>query len=47
VAAHGGTVQIVDGEYPGAHFRIQMPVSLARGGQPADGPARRTEAHAA
>jgi len=29
VAAHGGTVQIVDGEYPGAHFRIRMPITLA------------------
>jgi two-component system sensor histidine kinase GlrK len=26
VNAHGGTIEIVDGEYPGAHFRIQMPV---------------------
>jgi two-component system sensor histidine kinase GlrK len=25
VTAHGGTVQIVDGEFPGAHFRISMP----------------------
>jgi len=25
VSAHGGTVQIVDGEFPGAHFRISMP----------------------
>jgi two-component system sensor histidine kinase GlrK len=25
VSAHGGTVQIVDGEFPGAHFRITMP----------------------
>jgi two-component system sensor histidine kinase GlrK len=25
VSAHGGTVQIVDGEFPGAHFRIRMP----------------------
>jgi two-component system, NtrC family, sensor histidine kinase GlrK len=25
VSAHGGTVQIVDGEFPGAHFRINMP----------------------
>jgi two-component system sensor histidine kinase GlrK len=25
VSAHGGTVQIVDGEFPGAHFRIKMP----------------------
>jgi two-component system, NtrC family, sensor histidine kinase GlrK len=26
VAAHGGAVQIVDGEYAGAHFRITMPM---------------------
>jgi two-component system sensor histidine kinase GlrK len=25
VSAHGGTIQIVDGEFPGAHFRIRMP----------------------
>ncbi len=25
VTAHGGTVQIVDGEYSGAHFRITLP----------------------
>jgi two-component system sensor histidine kinase GlrK len=25
VSAHGGSVQIVDGEFPGAHFRITMP----------------------
>ncbi|MCS6947464.1 MAG: HAMP domain-containing histidine kinase [Steroidobacteraceae bacterium] len=25
VNAHGGTIQIVDGEYPGAHFRVRMP----------------------
>ncbi|MDE2264220.1 MAG: HAMP domain-containing histidine kinase [Gammaproteobacteria bacterium] len=47
VAAHGGTVQIVDGEYPGAHFRIRMPINLARGGRPGERPQRRTEAHAA
>jgi two-component system, NtrC family, sensor histidine kinase GlrK len=47
VAAHGGTVQIMDGEYPGAHFRIRMPTSLARGGLPGDSPPRRTQAHAA
>ena len=46
VAAHGGTVQIMDGEYPGAHFRIRMPTNLARGGLP-DSPQRRTQAHAA
>ena len=26
VSAHGGTVQIMDGEFPGAHFRITMPL---------------------
>ncbi len=29
VNAHGGSVQIVDGEYPGAHFRITMPIRSA------------------
>ncbi len=37
VAAHGGTVQIIDGQFPGAHFRITMPLqsqgSLGAGGQ--------------
>ena len=47
VAAHGGTVQIIDGEYPGAHFRIRMPTSLGLGGLPGDSPQRRTQAHAA
>jgi len=48
VAAHGGTVQIIDGEYPGAHFRIRMPINLAQDGQPGDSrPHRRTRAHAA
>jgi two-component system sensor histidine kinase GlrK len=28
VSAHGGTVEIVDGKFPGAHFRITMPVRL-------------------
>jgi two-component system, NtrC family, sensor histidine kinase GlrK len=40
VNAHGGTIEIVDGEYPGAHFRIRMPVLSAT--HPA-----RTQAHAA
>jgi two-component system sensor histidine kinase GlrK len=40
VNAHGGTIEIVDGEYPGAHFRIRMPVLSATN------PARNT-AHAA
>jgi two-component system, NtrC family, sensor histidine kinase GlrK len=29
VAAHGGTVQIMDGQFPGAHFRITMPLQNA------------------
>ena len=31
VSAHGGNVQIVDGEFPGAHFRITMPISATGG----------------
>ncbi|HEY6456456.1 MAG TPA: HAMP domain-containing sensor histidine kinase [Steroidobacteraceae bacterium] len=27
IAAHGGTVQIMDGQFPGAHFRITMPLN--------------------
>ena len=26
VTVHGGSVEIVDGEFPGAHFRIRMPM---------------------
>jgi hypothetical protein len=26
VSAHGGMVQIIDGQFPGAHFRITMPM---------------------
>jgi two-component system sensor histidine kinase GlrK len=29
VNAHGGTIEIVDGDYPGAHFRIRMPLLSA------------------
>jgi two-component system sensor histidine kinase GlrK len=29
VNVHGGTVEIVDGEYPGAHFRIRLPLRAA------------------
>jgi two-component system, NtrC family, sensor histidine kinase GlrK len=29
VNAHGGTIEIVDGVYPGAHFRIRMPLLSA------------------
>jgi two-component system, NtrC family, sensor histidine kinase GlrK len=46
VSAHGGTVQIVDGEYPGAHFRITMP--LTKPGKTVGAPSPpRDQAHAA
>ena len=28
VNVHQGTVEIVDGEFPGAHFRIRMPMRV-------------------
>jgi signal transduction histidine kinase len=43
VAAHGGTVQIIDGQYPGAHFRITMPIRVTSGDRPLT---RETKAHA-
>jgi len=43
VAAHGGSVQIVDGEFPGAHFRITMPIRVPSGDRP---PKREPKAHA-
>ena len=42
VTAHGGTIQIIDGQYPGAHFRIRMPRVVRN--QP---PERGKHAHAA
>jgi two-component system sensor histidine kinase GlrK len=29
VQAHGGSIEIVDGQFPGAHFRIRMPLQTA------------------
>jgi two-component system, NtrC family, sensor histidine kinase GlrK len=46
VAAHGGTVQIVDGQFPGAHFRITMPIRATSGDRPVSSEAK-AEAHAA
>jgi two-component system sensor histidine kinase GlrK len=43
VAAHGGNVQIVDGEFPGAHFRITMPIRVTSGDRPVR---REPKAHA-
>jgi len=45
VAAHGGTVQIVDGQFPGAHFRITMPLRAGSGDSPRAEP--KAHAHAA
>src|ERR1700728_1051658 len=46
VSAHGGTIEIIDGEYPGAHFRITMPINTADGSVPAALEAK-AQAHAA
>jgi len=52
VSAHGGNVQIIDGEYPGAHFRITMPITSAPHDTPANSDSRNNKnnkehAHAA
>jgi two-component system sensor histidine kinase GlrK len=44
VAAHGGTVQIMDGQFPGAHFRITMP--LVNPGTQSAPPSAASETHA-
>ena len=36
VLAHGGSVEIVDGEFPGAHFRVRLPLTPT----PAEGASR-------
>jgi two-component system sensor histidine kinase GlrK len=46
VAAHGGMVQIVDGEFPGAHFRINMPMRAGSGDLPDRAARRQAKAHA-
>src|ERR1700761_7456509 len=46
VSAHGGTIEIIDGEYQGAHFRITMPIKAADGLIPA-GLEAKAQAHAA
>jgi two-component system, NtrC family, sensor histidine kinase GlrK len=48
VSAHKGTVEIVDGEFPGAHFRITMPIRTTSGDRPAASETRdKAHAHAA
>jgi two-component system sensor histidine kinase GlrK len=27
VHAHGGSIELVDGEFPGAHFRVLLPLT--------------------
>jgi two-component system sensor histidine kinase GlrK len=29
VQAHGGTIEIVDGEFPGAHFKVRLPIAIS------------------
>ncbi len=45
VNAHGGEIEIVDGQWPGAHFRIRMPQRATEGGAGTTG--RGSTAHAA
>ena len=47
VSAHGGTVEIVDGAFPGAHFRITMPVRPSVGDRPEKTSVGKERAHAA
>jgi two-component system, NtrC family, sensor histidine kinase GlrK len=46
VAVHGGTIEIVDGEFPGAHFRITMPIRATTDSRPVN-PEAKAHAHAA
>jgi two-component system sensor histidine kinase GlrK len=32
VQAHGGTIELVDGEFPGAHFRVRLPAQASAPG---------------
>jgi two-component system sensor histidine kinase GlrK len=47
VSAHGGTVEIVDGNFPGAHFRITMPVRPSASDRPEAGAAGKESVRAA
>ncbi|MFO1504807.1 MAG: HAMP domain-containing sensor histidine kinase [Steroidobacteraceae bacterium] len=48
VSAHGGQIEIVDGEWPGAHFRIRMPLRSSSSPMEGAGPAPNSRrAHAA
>jgi two-component system sensor histidine kinase GlrK len=47
VAAHRGTVEIIDGIYTGAHFRITMPTRSAGNTSPTTTDSKERQAHAA
>jgi two-component system sensor histidine kinase GlrK len=47
VAAHGGKVEIIDGVYAGAHFRITMPTRPSGSNSPASADSKERRAHAA
>ena len=47
VSAHKGTVEILDGEFPGAHFRITMPINMGDGEPASSGAKAKAHAHAA
>ena len=35
IQAHGGSIEILDGMFPGAHFRVRLPLAPALEGEPA------------
>jgi two-component system, NtrC family, sensor histidine kinase GlrK len=49
VNVHRGTIELVDGQFPGAHFRIRMPLRAIPNSaeNPAEIPVERRDAHAA
>jgi two-component system sensor histidine kinase GlrK len=47
VNAHGGRIEIVEGEWPGAHFRIRMPLRAGPGAAAGSAGNNGTAAHAA
>jgi two-component system sensor histidine kinase GlrK len=49
VIVHRGSVELVDGEFPGAHFRIRLPLRAAPGNEAnlLENPVERRDAHAA
>jgi two-component system, NtrC family, sensor histidine kinase GlrK len=35
VQAHGGSIEILDGMFPGAHFRVRLPLAPSLEAEPA------------